>query len=94
MECTEDIEIAEIVTAGLASRTCASDRIRCIFRGTPTRPPIHIDLTEDAHAATKPPHTGPKTRGGRTGRKTIGGGPRGATTRGDLHSKLMEAEVV
>jgi hypothetical protein len=92
----EDMDIDELdqmVTAGPSSRTRASDRIRGIFRSTCTRPPIHIDLTEEAPAATNPPRTGPKTRNGGTGRKTVGGGPRGARTRGDLHSKLVEAEV-
>ena len=88
------MKIDEMVTVGLASRTCASDRIRGIFRSTHTRPPIHIDLTKEASATTKPPRIGPKTRSGGTGRKTIGGGPRGATTRGNLHSKLVKAEVV
>jgi hypothetical protein len=49
MECIEDMDIDEIdkmVTAGPASRTRVSDRIRGIFRSTPTRPPIHIDLTK------------------------------------------------
>jgi hypothetical protein len=85
MECTEDMDIDELdemVTAGPASRTRAADRIRGIFCSTCTRPPIHIELTEEPPTATNPLRTGPKTRGGGTGLKTIGGGPRGARTRG------------
>jgi hypothetical protein len=82
MEDMDIDELDEMVTAGPSSRTRASDRIRVIFHSTGTRPPIHIDLTEEAPAATNPPRTGPKTRGGGTRRKTVGGGPRGVRTRG------------
>ena len=74
MEGTEDIEIDEMVTGGPAF-----DRIRGIFHSTPTSAPVHIDLIEKVPAATKPPRTRPKTRGGR---KTMGGGLRGPKTRG------------
>ena len=77
MEDMDIDELDEMVTAGPSSRTRASDRIRGIFRSTGTRPPIHIDLTEEAPAATIPQRTGPKTRGGGTGRKTVGSGPKG-----------------
>ena len=94
MECTKDMDIDEMVTAGPVSRTRASDRIRGIFRRTLTRPLIHIDLIEEALAETNPPRTGPQTRGGRTGRKTVGGEPRRAKTKGHFHSILVEAELV
>ncbi|KAE8125099.1 hypothetical protein FH972_019934 [Carpinus fangiana] len=58
MEGTEDIEIDEMVTKGPASRTRASYRIRGIFHSTPTMPPVHIDLTKEVPAATKPPRRG------------------------------------
>ncbi|XP_059434812.1 uncharacterized protein LOC132167799 [Corylus avellana] len=67
-----------MVTGGLASRTRTSDRIRGIFRSTPTRAPVHIDLTEEVPAGTQPSRTGPRTRGGGTGWKAMGSGPRRA----------------
>jgi hypothetical protein len=79
MEGTKDIEIDEMVTGGPASRTRASDRIRGNFRNTPTRAHVHIDLIEEVLTVIKPPHTGSKTR---SEWKTMGGGLRGAKTRG------------
>jgi hypothetical protein len=48
MEDMDIDELDEMVTAGVSSRTHASDRIRGIFHSTGTRPPIHIDQIEEA----------------------------------------------